>query len=435
MQAKVDSLEKPMPPAAQQARWRRRLAAAAALLLLFAVAALAWKQFRAPAASQLLEQAEQAAARRDFVTAQSLLDRVLADQPNSFPARLLMAQVARRAGYVAEARVQLDIAAALRVERDKVDLEGDLLEMQEGDLSRERRLWAIALDDADQALFILEALARGYRKNYLLADMQVALDELLRRQPDHVEALLDRAWIAERQVRLDKALDDLKQAVAIDPRHDEANLRLGELLLAMERPPEAYEILKPLAARHDTDPRVVLALFRACRKMGKSDEAAQLDSQLSALKPAEFPVLLERGRYLLEQGGAAEAEPLLRQAVALAPFDFQVHYSLQLCLNQLDRQEEAKKEQALVQQIDADLKEIAELTQKLQRARFDPDLRCAIARIFLRSGEESEGLRWLKTVLRMQPQHRPTHEALAEYYERHGQPSLAEQHRRQAANK
>jgi Tfp pilus assembly protein PilF len=78
---------------------------------------------------------------------------------------------------------------------------------------------------------------------------------------------------------------------------------------------------------------------------------------------------------------------------------------------------------------------MGELTEKLQKARHDPDIRSAIGRIFLRSGEEREGLAWLKTVLRLHPRHAPTHQALADYYEKRRQLALAEHHRSLAATK
>ena len=53
------------------------------------------------------------------------------------------------------------------------------------------------------------------------------------------------------------------------------------------------------------------------------------------------------------------------------------------------------------------------------------------AQIFLRYGEE-EGRRWLLLNLQSHPNHRPSHRALADYYDRAGKPDLAAEHRRQA---
>jgi hypothetical protein len=75
--------------------------------------------------------------------------------------------------------------------------------------------------------------------------------------------------------------------------------------------------------------------------------------------------------------------------------------------------------------------EMEALTRKLQAAPDDADLRCRIGQLFLRYGEE-EGLRWLLLNVQNHPDHRPSHQALAEYYQIAGQMELAEEQRRLA---
>ena len=77
--------------------------------------------------------------------------------------------------------------------------------------------------------------------------------------------------------------------------------------------------------------------------------------------------------------------------------------------------------------------EMAQLTRQLQQAHDDADLRLRIAQLFLRYGEE-EGLRWLLLNLQQHPNHRPSHLALADYYDKQGQPASAAEHRRQAGS-
>jgi Tfp pilus assembly protein PilF len=52
--------------------------------------------------------------------------------------------------------------------------------------------------------------------------------------------------------------------------------------------------------------------------------------------------------------------------------------------------------------------------------------------ICLGNGQAQEGLRWLSGALQIDPQHGPTHQALADYYEKAGEPDLAARHRQQA---
>jgi Tfp pilus assembly protein PilF len=60
----------------------------------------------------------------------------------------------------------------------------------------------------------------------------------------------------------------------------------------------------------------------------------------------------------------------------------------------------------------------------------DPNLRYKAGRIFLDSRQDAEGLRWLSSALQEDPNHRPTHQLLADYYRKNGKTELAEEHQR-----
>jgi len=57
-------------------------------------------------------------------------------------------------------------------------------------------------------------------------------------------------------------------------------------------------------------------------------------------------------------------------------------------------------------------------------------LRCELGVLFLRNGEEAEGLRWLGLALEQNPAHAAAHRALAEHFEAKGRSDLAAAHRR-----
>jgi Tfp pilus assembly protein PilF len=66
--------------------------------------------------------------------------------------------------------------------------------------------------------------------------------------------------------------------------------------------------------------------------------------------------------------------------------------------------------------------------------RSDPAPRVEAARICMRNGQEQEGLRWLFGALQINPNHQPAHDALADYYERHGDTERARAHRLKGNN-
>jgi Tfp pilus assembly protein PilF len=53
----------------------------------------------------------------------------------------------------------------------------------------------------------------------------------------------------------------------------------------------------------------------------------------------------------------------------------------------------------------------------------------------LELGSEKEAMTWFQTVFFIDPGHRPTHLALADYWSKHGEPQQAAYHRRRAGGK
>ena len=80
---------------------------------------------------------------------------------------------------------------------------------------------------------------------------------------------------------------------------------------------------------------------------------------------------------------------------------------------------------------------MAQVQLLLEQLRTNPDrvdLRYDVGTKLLEYGTAGEGVAWLQSVLQHQPDHQPTHKALAEYYEAHDAPALAARHRRQAGS-
>ncbi len=373
---------------------------------------------------------------RRFNQARQELDYFLGVHPNHYDGRFLLAQTARRAGFFDEADVHLAICEFLGGPGADVGLERALVQVQQGDLSWEGPLLERAA--GPKAEFIYEALAKGYGKNYLLGKMKKCLDDWLQLQPGNSEALLQHGWVAERDANHTGALEDYGRILAIDPDHEEARMRRGQVLLLMKQPAEALKDLEWLHQRKPADQRIALGLAQCWLKLGRTGEAENLLDHLVARHADDAGILLERGRLALELGQTAAAEAWLRQALALSPRDHQVNYSLSLCLKKLGRDAEWRQIRATLKEIETDLARMAELTERLQKKPNAPELRCEIGRIFLRSGQAQEGLLWLESALRANPNFGPAHEALAAYYDRHQQGSLAARHRRlagQAQNK
>jgi tetratricopeptide (TPR) repeat protein len=412
-------------------RLRPRLALA--LILLVPILATAaglgasnlWFERHMRAAGEALD-------RRDYPEAKRQLDQALRFRPNDARAHFLAGRTARRAGDIDLAKQELKRAEQLGYAEDRIFLEHALLSFQQGDRQTETYLRRrVDADDAD-LLLILEVLIQEYVQSFQLWDAKQYCDRYLSRKPDDVQALLGRAYVWERLFYYANAVLDCRRAVEVEPNNDYARLRLAENLVVTGPAREAVEQFERLRnSRPDSD-KVLLGVARAHMQLAELDQARQALDALLELQPQHAQALSERGKLMFAEGDAAGAEPFLRRGLAEEPHDRQTLYNLVQCLDRLGRADEAAAQREKLEQLDADMNGIALVTKAILKSPNDPALRTEGGELYLRLGEEAEGLRWLGMALKIDGRYRPAHRALADYYESHGQPGLAEEHRRLA---
>jgi predicted Zn-dependent protease len=402
------------------------------LALLGVIAAAAFPIGRSLRAAHHFRRAEQALAVEQLDEAGAHLAECLSLEPDNVRYHFRAAQAARRSGLYDFAAEHLEACEQLGGGSDDLLLEWAMLRFQRGEMApytEQLLLRAVERDHPESAL-VLEALARGYMSVYALDHALRSLDRWLEQRPDSVQARLHRGWVYERLDRPEDAQNDYQAIVERHPDHGEAMLRLGQVLLQRGQAAEALPWFERLRERPENRLRVQLGLARCLAEAGRWDEARPLLEALAAEYPKEPAVLYESGKLALRQERAEEAETWLRKAATLAPHDYPTQYQLFLCLRRLGREEEARRQEKDMSALTADLKQMHELTETLRRRPNDPDLRCRIAQIFLRRGEEREGVRWLSDVLRLHPDYAPAHQILADHYQSKGDTRRADEHRR-----
>jgi tetratricopeptide (TPR) repeat protein len=411
-------------------RNRRRLFLAGALLIVAAGLGVwgVW-HYRTEA---VLHDAEQALERHDYDSARQLLSKYLQARPNEGRAHFLAARAARCVQRYDEAEEHLRACQRLSYDPDAVSLERTLSDVQRGNLRAEKQLWARAEANDPHAPAILEVLIQEYLNSYRLGRALDALKLYLEKKPNDPRALLGRAYIFERLLYFGEATDDYRRAIALAPDDDAARLRFAENLLIVGPPSEALGQFEILRMRLGDSPAVLLGLAKSRRQLGETEEARRLLDALLKDQPRHAAALVERGKVALEQERTAEAESFLRQAVDLSPHDREGHHNLSIALRSQGREDEAEKETARAQEIDADLRHLDRVTKAVIKSPGDAALRCEAALLFLRNGEEQEGVRWLMFALRLDPGCVAAHRALAEHYRKTGQTELADRHDRLA---
>lgn len=383
----------------------------------------AWRHRRA---------AQLAAERGDFERAWNEMAVPLQVWPSDAQTHFLAARYARRANRVSAATEHLRICQDLEGVTRENSLESSLLRAQQGGLNEvESALHARVLKHDADSVMILEALAKGYILVYRLNDAMIALGQLLELDPDNCQALFMRSRILNAAERTMLAIEDMRRAVELYPDNDAWRQELAELYLEHHFPNEALPLLRELHTRSDS-PDVLLDLARALRQCGEPEEAERVLAELLAAHPEHADGLAEKGQLLKEAGHAEAAEAILRDAYRLDPTSYHIGYSLYECLGALGKKDEAA---ALLDDLlkrKTALSRIHRIALELAKVGRSPALRYEAGSLCMQLSLEDEGVRWLMSALHDDPNHGPTHQALAEYYERHQQPELAAQHRRQA---
>ena len=379
--------------------------------------------------------AQQALEQRDWPRARSNLALCLEVWPRSTEVRCLAARAARRDGDYDDAARHLNDCRRLAGGAEAAELEDALLHAQQGDLApvdgylRER-----LKEDDDDTPLILEALTQGYANSYRVPQALNCAARWVRLEPENPQALYWRGLMWDRLFSPQDALTDYGRAVELDPEFDEARGHLAEHLLETGRSQEALAHFQRLTTAHPGDVRAALGLARCWDRLGEFGRARNLLDRLLTVDPGHVPTMVERGRVALHMNTPVEAVRWLRKAVAASPYERGANYLLFQCLQQDGKLEEAKIYLQKVQQFDAEFHRLEEVREKLLVKPWDLALRLEAAQIMLHNGQAKEGLNWLDGILRDAPGHRPTHQALADYYAETGDTTRAAQHRLLAQN-
>jgi tetratricopeptide (TPR) repeat protein len=102
---------------------------------------------------------------------------------------------------------------------------------------------------------------------------------------------------------------------------------------------------------------------------------------------------------------------------------------LSQCLTNLGRTQEADALQQRLKQIEDDLTHLRDIVNtRMAQSPRDVSLHHEAGMIALRAGSYKEALRWFDSALQIEPNHAPTHRALAEFYQKTGQIGEAQKH-------
>ncbi len=387
----------------------------------------AWGWYHLRAARAALARHHPGAARTALASCVRLWDR-----PS---VRLLACRAAWEDGDADAAGAELRAAQRVTGATDQTAFEWALVQASTGNVSEvEVYLQRRAEQSADAAPLVWEALALGYLRVYRTLDAMACLNFWLAREPDSVRALelRGRTYVTGRGVV--RGAEDFRRALELDPTRRATRWELIQALVALGGYEEAVGHLELFARDDPNDPKVAATLARCYFFVGRDDDARRLLDAALARDPDNGTCLRTRGQFALIGKQPAEAERWLRRAAAVMPEDYQSHWLLFEALRQQGKTEQATEQNRRADAVKDRATRITELRSRtLAEFPLDPALHYEMGTLLIQTARGEAGERWLLTALELDPKHRPSHAALAAYYESRGDRDKAAFHRARAA--
>jgi predicted Zn-dependent protease len=365
--------------------------------------------------------------------ARTRLETCLAVWPDDPDVLRLAARADQMAGDFPAAEAHLN--ACLRVEggaSEATQLEFLLIRAQTGEVEEVAGLLFGFVDRKHpDAPLILETIALAHMRNLRYGPAFAALNRSAEEFPGRARTHHYRGWVLEKLNQPKAALDDYLKALALDPELDRVRLRVAEMYMEDNDPVEATPHLERLWATSPDRPEVLARLGQARFLQGDHAEARRLLERAVVHLPEDPAVLLFLSKLDLEDGEPARAEARLRAALAADPAATEARYTLVTALRAQRKDAAATAELAEYDRHKAILERANHLLQEEARhPTRDPGPASEIGALLLQIRQDRQGLYWMDEALSRDPNHRPTHQVLAEYFERQGDPDRAAAHRK-----
>jgi len=294
-----------------------------------------------------LAKAETLIQKQDYAAAEPLLHKALESDPSNYVAWFDLGFVENKLGKIDDsiAAYRKSVAAKPDVFESNLNLGIQLAKAGQPDAEPFLRT-ATQLKPTDH-------VAEGQERAWLsLAHVleatrpEEAIDAYRQAailQPKDPEPHLAAGLLLEKDNRFSDAVEEYKQAMALDPTSD-ALVGLANIYMRGRRFPDAEECLRKLVAAHPDQADAHVQLGRVLAAEGKNDAAIAELQAGAKLAPADEFVQRELAELYYGAGKNDQAEALYRGLLTAHPNDAQLHHGLGKTLLRQKKFAEAQQE-------------------------------------------------------------------------------------------
>ena len=278
-----------------------------------------------------LAKAEALIQKQDFAAAEPLLRKVVEDDPASYVAWFDLGFVENKLGKLDDsiAAYRKSVAAKPDVFESNLNLGIQLAKAGQPDAEQFLRTatqlkpTAHVAEDLERAWLSLAHVLETTKPE----DAVTAYRQAATLQPKDPEPHLAAGLILEKQEKFSDAVDEYKQALALDPASD-ALTGLANIYMRGRRFPEAEEYLRKLVAAHPDQTAAHVQLGRVLAAEGKYDAAIAELQTGARLAPQDVTVQRDLADLYAAAGKNEQAEAAYRALLATHPTDAELHRSL-----------------------------------------------------------------------------------------------------------
>lgn len=343
--------------------------------------------------------------------------------------QLRLARVCRRTEQFDCMREHLTKAREAGGSAKRIQRERWLATAQSGRVHEvEHHLPDLLADAGEDGPEICAAFVTGYSLSLNFRAATSLLDAWAADYPDDAEPDFRRGDLQFSQQRWGRAVKAFDSGLRKEPDRFKPRLRLAQCLLKQNASEEAESHFRQCLALEPDNLEAKVGLADCLISMGELDAAGDLLRVALKRAPHHFEARLRLGRVELAARRPQQALQWLQPLSENWPEDWALAPLMLQTLQMTDNHQAAQRYLEIVQSSDGEIARLERLLELIHREPNDLELRFQIGQMVLRHRSRPEGVAWLRSILRYDPDHTGAHQVLAEYYEKTGDVDLARRH-------